>query len=340
MKYPQQNIAEELFEKISNYFNENELKIKISIDGVGVHWNCSISKENRKTVIHCFEFQNHEIIKPEYLIEFREDVKIIAWGRTFQSQLVLQSCEDWIQSFSLDSMYDRHSFVDYNKRAINDIEKELIAIQPELKKAEIILESPWGSDLYDYSINYKDRSCTLIDYSDQIKFSFHWDNSNLFEIENKNLHLLSNLINDWIILRLNPSELEEKYDWIKTGRLANYYERGDGVTGEFIESWDKIEKFYKGINEPFSPKVLNLISKMREHGFDKTLRAGQSLSNMLISRSRKHGLEERQVAIMFSYPNNRLEITNIDGELHKFRKIKYNKKIESFLKELEKIPVD
>jgi hypothetical protein len=340
MKYPQQNIAEELFEEISNYFKENELKIDISTDGVGVHWNCSISAENRRTVIHCFEYQHYEIIKPEYLIEFREEEKIIAWGRTFDRQLVLYSCEDWIQRLSLELIYDKHSFVDYNKRAINGFEEKLITVQPKLKEADFLLESPFGSDLHDYSITYKDRSCILIELSDKIKFSFQWDDCTLFEVENKDVHLISNLINDWILLRLNPSELEKKHDWIKTGRLAAYYENNDGITGEFIDSWDKIEEFYKRINEPFSPKVLHLISRIREQGFDKTLRAGQSLYNMLISRSRRHGLEDRHVSIMFSYPNNRLEITNIDGELHKFRKIKYNKEIESFLKELEKIPID
>ena len=48
-------------------------------------------------------------------------------------------------------------------------------------------------------------------------------------------------------------------------------------------------------------RVRELIKSMRAGGFDSTLRAGQSVSSLILSRSRRHGLGEGQSFIQFFF---------------------------------------
>ena len=99
----------------------------------------------------------------------------------------------------------------------------------------------------------------------------------------------------------------------------------------FMASWDHIEKFY--VNAYFwgkewfelnqvSPSELNaeqldlilnhgkkltwlrpiqpLMAEMRKRGYDRQLRAGQSMERLIVSRARNHGLRPDQACIIFS----------------------------------------
>ena len=69
---------------------------------------------------------------------------------------------------------------------------------------------------------------------------------------------------------------------------------------EFVKSWEHVEWFF-GAGEIFRkmPHVVEFIEMLRASGYDRKLRAGQSLDLFVVSRSRKHGLRPEQPSIAF-----------------------------------------
>ena len=71
------------------------------------------------------------------------------------------------------------------------------------------------------------------------------------------------------------------------------------IEDAFAQSWDWIEQFYRDdlLSEEtwrWLGAMPNLISALRQRGYDRTLRAGQSLFILVLSRSREHGLRDNQ----------------------------------------------
>jgi hypothetical protein len=67
---------------------------------------------------------------------------------------------------------------------------------------------------------------------------------------------------------------------------------------EFLASWDRMEKFYEVFIEhsrwAYIVMILGLIKELRQRGYDRQFRAGQSLATFILSRSRRHGLRRDQ----------------------------------------------
>jgi len=76
----------------------------------------------------------------------------------------------------------------------------------------------------------------------------------------------------------------------------------DSTTEEaFLRSWDEVQKFYRNLLtnpgwEPIAP-ILDLIAALRAKGFDRRLRAGQATWQLVLSRSREHGLRPGQPSV-------------------------------------------
>lgn len=193
---------------------------------------------------------------------------------------------------------------------------KLVACRPELKETTFLIE-PFDSELpgiYDLIISNNGRHCIFhnIKSNSKASFSFFGDDCKLFEIENS-LQLTSDVICDWLVFNLMPSEIEKKYNWVCTGKIASYYERGEGIKGEFIDSWDKIEEFYQKWDS-IRDDALKLIREMRELELDWQLRAGQSLSNCFLSRSRRHGLTLEAPYLRVNFlGNNRMVVSPYFG---------------------------
>ena len=118
---------------------------------------------------------------------------------------------------------------------------------------------------------------------------------------------------------------------------------------EFSTSWDYIEQFYKGLIttkswESLTP-ILGLIAEMRKRGYERQVRAGQSMWWFLLSRSRKHGLRRGQHSIKinviegkgmgityFQPPNPKIEVIQTEIEI--------TPEVEALLKRLLAHPID
>ncbi|WBX75764.1 hypothetical protein PG911_14030 [Tenacibaculum ovolyticum] len=129
---------------------------------------------------------------------------------------------------------------------------------------------------------------------------------------------------------------------IEFGILAEYYEKGEGIKGEFIDSWNLIEEFYSTFSESWSSNgedALRLIKEMRKVGLDEELRVGQSLWFFIMSRLRRHGLEENTHYIQITFlGNNRMNIeSHLDGKETKQKsKVEYKGYLEETVKRLLK----
>lgn len=348
MKHSQEIIVENLFENLRNFFEDKSKLIRIEKEGAGVHWNCNVILNGRRSKIHCFEHRNYDDIRPEYLISFEESNKNEAWGRTFDIRETIQSASDWTDNKGVDFLHKKYEFVDWYKRKIQNIEEQLTASESELLSTEKVLSSPWGSGLYDYQIANRDRSCELSGYgkNEPISFVFKWDDCKLFEVKQNDLTLLAGVIKKWLIDEIEPSTLENQYDWVEVGDLAKHYEQGEGIKGEFIESWNSIERFYGELSDeyhPFKADALKLLQEMRSVGLDEELRAGQSLFFFILSRSRRHGLEENRPYLHITFlgenkmkVNSRLKNEAETSEVE----VKYEGLIKSKVRELLKEKIE
>jgi hypothetical protein len=122
----------------------------------------------------------------------------------------------------------------------------------------------------------------------------------------------------------------------------------------FAASWDQMEEYFKEAIEQYNidvPIILNTLIGLRKLGYDRTFRAGQSLFNFILSRSREHGLREEQAYIVISPGRNEWSVE--EGEVKIFY-IKDQKEKAVFrtdnplvsgafidlLKDLEREPID
>jgi hypothetical protein len=146
------------------------------------------------------------------------------------------------------------------------------------------------------------------------------------------------LIKRWVYDEALPSRLAQEYDGLDVGPLASYYEAGNGIEGEFILSWDGIVAFYERLPRfPHTAAVLAMIAQMRKNGFDRTLRAGQSMFTFIVSRSRRYGLQRHHPHVLFHFLHDGMEIVARlpDEQTMTFPTIQYTLEIEKLLRALE-----
>ncbi|WP_309709213.1 hypothetical protein [Armatimonas sp.] len=150
----------------------------------------------------------------------------------------------------------------------------------------------------------------------------------------------------WFVKRTLPSGLPSIFPEIALSRLVPYYEEGRGLEGEFIESWVGIEHFFADWAARQSSHVqdtLILLRALKAKGYDSKLRAGQSMSTFIISRSRLHGLRTDQSSLAFETWGNKLRV---HGQLAgvkislEYETLTLNDEIEQLVKRLAELPVD
>lgn len=339
IKYVQEEIAKDLNLALTQGFTNSFPATELTIKGAGVNWNCEAKRNNNLCTIHCFDANGGE-----YLTHFERDSEMLAWARTSSKLDTINAVEDWLKGEELSALYLKYSFVDKTKRDLSSIQDDVVSRFPELAESSSIELRHVLSDIYELWFKSADRSCR-ISYYGKNKFPdavFHWDECELFRFKADNDENLAKVLKRWLCDAAMPSTMREEFPWIQIGKLADYYEKGNPVEGEFIESWDSIERFYADMKYPILPQILNLIGKMRQKGYDKSLRAGQSLWTLILSRSRRHGLRIKQPCIAFQFLENGMDVYISLGEDKKikFPKIEFNPEIDTLLKKLETMNID
>lgn len=326
--------------------NDPKSEIDITLKEAGTQSDCTITKATRQCSIHCFDidWMNLKHKGPEIYTNFIENGKSIANGRTFDKHKTMDAIKNWIQNKTLDELYSKFDFIDEKKRqleklraGINTSNAQLLAIsQNEVTEESFSTYSLWFKN--------DNRSCRMYyyGYEPNPRCVFNWDDSVIFETSSSDTKRLGELIKKWVFDKVMPSTLKMEFSEIDFGKLAEYYEKGNGIEGEFILSWDNIENFYSELELDKKPEILHLIKQIREKGFERTLRAGQSLYTFILSRSRRHGLRENQDSISFSfnYIKSAMEVQTRKGQKITFDKIEYNDTIENLLKTIELESID
>jgi hypothetical protein len=308
----------------------------VSIAGAGVHWRCTAVRSDATCSISCY---HHRIV--EYYTSFERDSSKIATARTSDKQGTISAVADWLDGAALALLYDRYPFVDGRKRSLSLIRDTVVRSQPLLAQAAEI--SHQGADIYCLKFRAEDRACQISYYgkNDLPDAKFAWDQTELFEYQPSDHAQLARLLHRWVCDQAEPSQIRREFPFLQIGELADYYERGQRVEGEFLQSWDRIEEDYQRDRCQASEAVLSLIRAMRRAGYDRLLRAGRSLLSLGLSRSRRHGLRAGQPCLWFQFHDARMDvIADFAGVKLTGRPIEFTPDIQRLLDALDEFDID
>lgn len=360
MKYHEETLARELFGELQAKFAGVASPPKIGCGGVGVHWDCTVQQGEYRAVIHCFSYRKQEVA--EYCTSFAVldtvlRAKISADLRTRCRSATIAAVADWMQRPTLPEFYARHAEVDFSKRAAAALHEQLRVASPVLASAE-------HCDLHEDQLRFRngDRTASVGFPQPAVGLPLRtrkssclailaWDRCELLTWGFDDVNQLTRLLQRWVLDRALPSQLEREFAGIEFNKFAKYYENGNPVEGEFIESWNSIQKGYAEFQRPFVPAALQLLAEMRSRGFDRTLRVGTSLYSIFVSRSRRHGMRDEQPCICFSFTDETGEfITGMNvstqlqtgGQLQttRYTEIALTEPIVELLQQLAAVPIE
>ena len=112
----------------------------------------------------------------------------------------------------------------------------------------------------------------------------------------------------------------------------------ESVLTEFTDSWKWVQQYFYDLNFYFAPKICNLIKQMQQKGYDRTLRAGASVADLIVSRAEHYGLAHDQSHIKFSPSGHGMKvIAQFDGkeEVLMCEQIELTPQIDAILRRLE-----
>lgn len=206
--------------------------------------------------------------------------------------------------------------------------KELELIQSELNtncdellridSNKINIIADFGNESH-LELKNKDRSCRIYPFyfSEIPIYEFEWDDCPIFQISSKDVKKQVEIIKSWVLMRAMPSEIQAQFPEIELNKLAKHYEKGEGVKGEFMESWNETEKtHFNPIAYHSDKEAIRLIKEMRAERLNESLRIGTRLSWLILSRTRRHIVNENTPHIgIFFLGNNQMKIySNLNDE--------------------------
>ena len=340
MERPQERFARQLYDEMTRQVVPSNREVQLSIEGAGVNWRVLVSLFDRTSTVHCFALRDEE---PEFLTFFGSAGQEIGTARTSSMRGTVKSILQWLNGEDLMSLYESFDFVDRRKRQLLSIRQTILQHAPSLKSGAEL--KYWGSGIYYLWFRDRDRSAMMSFHgkNETPDAHCHWDECELFEFHAADLQFLANVLKRWLCDETKPSEMRKEFPALSIGKLADYYEEGKPIEGEFIYSWDRIEQIYDQF--PFPPKlrVLKLIKHLRQMGVDRKLRAGQSMFTFILSRSRRHGLRPEQPCILVEFQSEtEMQVRLKIGETQRVfaTEIEPSDRLTLFLDQLGECPID
>ncbi len=342
-EYEEEGHARDLHRDLSEALAPTHPDARVTVEGFGVHWHCTASRGERSCSVSCFDQGG-----PQYLVDFRAGGRNEAWGRTRAKADTIGAVAAWIDGQGIEDLWARFAFVDRNQRALEAIRAESIRRRPEFGR---IASSRIEKDLCDLRYlwyNARDRSCRIGFYADNEEPDavFHWDECEQLRVRTGDTARLAAMLERWLCDRAMPSAMAREFPEAEVRPVARYYEQGRPVEGEFLVSWDRIEQFYAGFPDhpryPPARPIIDLIGTMRRAGYDRLLRAGTSLFDLVLSRSRRHGLRPDQPNVVFNFHKDGMDLyRHIDGE-ERFAlpRIELSPQVEAVLERLTARAID
>jgi hypothetical protein len=119
------------------------------------------------------------------------------------------------------------------------------------------------------------------------------------------------------------------------------------IEEEFSRSWDRIEEFFTHLSNEWGwlIPILGLIAQMRERGYDRQFRAGQSMEIFVLSRALNHGLRPEQAAFRIELQmDDRMHLRYLEHpDVHiemDVDRVEITPEVEEFLTRLLAHPID
>lgn len=343
MEYVQEDHARDLHRDLSKALAPARPDVAVTVEGFGVHWHCTASRGERSCRVHCFEVGG-----PEYLALFGRGGRTEAAGRTRAKAEVIGAVAAWIDRHGVEDLWARFAFVDRRRRALEALRAEAVRRRPGLGRLASSRLEEAGSDSCALWFTARDRSCRIAFYADSEDpdATFQWADCELLRVRTRDTARLAAMLDRWLGDRAMPSAMAFDFPEVEVRPVARYYEEGRPVEGEFLVSWDNIERFYAGLLDqprfPQTRRILDLVASLRRAGYDRRLRAGQSLFWLILSRSRRHGLREGQPHVVFDFREDGMALhCRIDGtERVSLPRIEFSPQLEAVLTRLAAEEID
>ena len=116
------------------------------------------------------------------------------------------------------------------------------------------------------------------------------------------------------------------------------------LADEFARGWVDILEFFKERLNPSPDKdrQIEFVEQLRRDGYDRKLRAGQSLYMFTVSRSRRYGLRRDQPSLAFGFHEGVMHMVTIRWDGHSTSTLKpgMSTDVEAALADLLKHPID
>jgi len=310
MERNEQKHAQELYRGLATRFASLNGQVRIEMTGGGVQWRCSAERGPRACWIGCFEASG-----PEFMTSFEEGNRKVAVGRCSSDAETVDAVWHWLDAAPLPQMYERFGFVDREKRKLKSISECMARNFPNLGSGVTSELTVTGSGLSHLWYRNSARSAHIhfASQTEAPQAVFFWDESEMFRFGAADCTALGAVLSRWLGGNAPPSELRSEFPWLEIGRLADYYEKGRPVEGEFLESWDRMERVYESSRFP-KALILPFIGELRKAGYDHKLRAGQSLWSLIVSRSRRARVRPDQPLVSFQFHGETMELFSSNGE--------------------------
>ena len=147
---------------------------------------------------------------------------------------------------------------------------------------------------------------------------------------------LAAVVNRWIGEQTLPSQLRAEFSWLDIGKLADAYESGRPIEGEFLHSWDYMEHFYDDMKQEFAPDIRQFIAQIRTAGYDKNHFGRANLCGRLCYLARgRHGSEGNQSSVGFDFHPKGMNISTDLDFVQKTYPIDLTPEVDALLKKLE-----
>lgn len=303
--YPEEIYANKLHERLQKETFVSELDAKVTVLGTGVHWQCVVSRNDVLSEIHCF---NEGVYGPQYLTFFKSKGEKDAVLRTNSVEETVSSVSTWLYYSDIKTLYQRHPTVDESKRNLTYLYQVIESLDPILtKETEHKLFSS-GDDFCDLRFLHENRCCVIsaADHFENHLVLFQEDEVQICSFREQAPEIIAQALKFWLAERYSPSMFGREFESLVFSEVAIYYEIGRPIIGEFIQSWNSTERFFLNNRSLESGQAYVLLTKIRTAGYDRTLRAGQSLMTLILSRSRRHGLQKGQPRIYLDFRNNEI----------------------------------
>jgi hypothetical protein len=269
-------------------------RVTVTCEGSGVHWHCEAATAVRRCKVVCFDANG-----PEFLTSFHAEADVIAWGRSSSRTDTAGAVRLWLAGAELAEVSRWFPFVDANRRAFVALRHVVLAADPRVEErvsAQIVHDM---CDLHYLRFDAEDRAARLWvhgrnPHPDAVLL---WDECTIARTLVVDVPAFARIVGRWLVDRAAPSTVQREFPWLELRPEAPYYEAGRPIEGEFLTSWDDLVDFYLCDGGDTAP-ILTFLALLRDAGFARTLRAGQSMTSAILSRSRRHGLRPEQPCVV------------------------------------------